>query len=312
MPSEHFAQLAALFSAGVGMLLAAAANLVLLRARRGWRAAVTAAVFAAVVGGTWALVGVWRPALGALGLMTVGGVGCLLVGSVAAAGARVAPVVRRPEVRWALLAVVGLGVALGSVIGYEVEESAAVDEDMAELSNLASPPPNRVPCGVRATTDRGTIVPLMEATDPRPDDRLQTIESRVLRTNRHLTQVIQRGPADDRSNCHGWVFTAGRYWVGGALVDQILAENDYRLAAEPAPGDLAVYRTGEAVAHTAVVRYVTAGLPVMVEGKWGCIGVYLHPVDHSIYGTQVTYYRSPRPGHLLTGVGGPSPDAPPR
>ena len=71
---------------------------------------------------------------------------------------------------------------------------------------------------------------------------------------------------------------------------------------DPRPGDLVVYRLGGAVAHTAVVRYVTGGMPVLVEGKWGWAGVFLHPVDKSAYGGSFGYYRSARAGHSLAGI----------
>ena len=64
-----------------------------------------------------------------------------------------------------------------------------------------------------------------------------------------------------------------------------------------------VYRRGRSFAHVGIVRYRTAGLPVMVEGKWGFGGVYLHPVERAVYGTAFGYCRSPRRGQLLNGLG---------
>jgi hypothetical protein len=55
------------------------------------------------------------------------------------------------------------------------------------------------------------------------------------------------------------------------------------------------------------VRYVTEGQPILVEGKWGALGVLLHPVEKSMYGSEYTFYRSGRAGHLLVGVGGRAP-----
>ena len=82
----------------------------------------------------------------------------------------------------------------------------------------------------------------------------------------------------------------------------ILADNGYTPVTDPRPGDLAVYRQNGTVAHTAVVRYVTPGMPVLVEGKWGVAGVYLHPVDASPYGSEFTFYRVDRPTHVLAGL----------
>jgi hypothetical protein len=63
---------------------------------------------------------------------------------------------------------------------------------------------------------------------------------------------------------------------------------------------------GGQIAHTAVVRYVTEGQPVIVEGKWGPFGVFLHAADRSIYGTDYTFHRSPRHGHILAGLARPA------
>jgi hypothetical protein len=51
---------------------------------------------------------------------------------------------------------------------------------------------------------------------------------------------------------------------------------------------------------------VAEGQPVLVESKWGNLGVFLHPADKTPYGTEFTFYRSARSGHLLVGVGGPT------
>ena len=72
------------------------------------------------------------------------------------------------------------------------------------------------------------------------------------------------------------------------------------------PGDVVVYRDDQdEITHTAVVRAVCDDGAVLVEGKWGWMGVFLHPVDKSVYGTSYTFYRSPRPGHLLAGLPAP-------
>ena len=62
----------------------------------------------------------------------------------------------------------------------------------------------------------------------------------------------------------------------------------------------------------ALVRYVADGMPPLVESKWAWMGVFLHPVDKSAYGTDFAYYRSPRSGHVLSGLQTPSegPTAP--
>jgi hypothetical protein len=75
---------------------------------------------------------------------------------------------------------------------------------------------------------------------------------------------------------------------------------------DPRPGDLAIYRDSKEISHTGIVRAIVNGMPPLVEGKWGWMGVFLHPVGDSIYGGKYTYYRSPREGHLLAGLEGAS------
>ena len=78
----------------------------------------------------------------------------------------------------------------------------------------------------------------------------------------------------------------------------ILADNGYQEVSPPAPGDLIVYRERRGqVDHTAVVRFV--GDLVLVEGKWNCLGRYVHRPEQYPYGQTFAYYRSARRGHLL-------------
>ena len=41
--------------------------------------------------------------------------------------------------------------------------------------------------------------------------------------------LIRSEKPDMTTNCHGWVFGAGRYWINGEQVEHILAENDYQV-----------------------------------------------------------------------------------
>ena len=63
------------------------------------------------------------------------------------------------------------------------------------------------------------------------------------------------------------------------------------------------------VSHTALVRAVCEDGTVLVEGKWGWMGVYLHPVQSSCYGQKFDYYRTARGSHVLT-VRSDSPTSP--
>jgi hypothetical protein len=104
-------------------------------------------------------------------------------------------------------------------------------------------------------------------------------------------------------NCHGYVFTAGRYFIANEDVDTILHDNDYASVKLPRLGDLVVYRDQrDNVVHTGIVRG-RRGAMVLVESKFGRLGCFLHPLDIDCYRfATAQFYRSPRGGHLLRGV----------
>lgn len=290
-----FTILAAAFAAGVGMLLGSAAILLLGHFHPTLRVAAAAVACAAAGSAAWVVAGSDRA-----GLIGAGAAAAMLLVAAVAPGL-VAALTRRPVVRWGGLAAAGLTVAVGAVAWYEFETDAAADRASQDLAGLCDRPATH-PAAARAVTDHGTAVAVMEATDPRAQAEAVAREGRFLDTTTLRNKLIRRQPADDRSNCHGWVFTGGRFWVGGSEVEHILTENGYAAVAAPQPGDLAVYRTDGEVVHTAIVRYVTPGMPVLVEGKWGATGVYLHDVDGSVYGTGYTYYRADRATHVLAGL----------
>src|SRR5262249_2486744 len=160
----------------------------------------------------------------------------------------------------------------------------------SEIEALTGPPPSVPSRAVRGNTDRGTVIPLREVTAARPPAVVEGNEERAFHNQWYTNQLIHRGPADERTNCHGWVFTGGRFWVPGDAVGLILSENGYQQVSDPQPGDLAVFHNSSGqFTHTAVVRYIAEGMPVLIEGKWGRGSVYLHPVDHSIYGKEFVY-----------------------
>lgn len=304
MTSDHFGQLTALLVAGAGMLAVGGLNLLLRRQAVAVRALATVFVCGIAVTGVWAVGSDINVVRDASVILAVGTGACLLAQSriVASAGTAMVSTVRRPAVGGGVLAVAGFATVIGSLVRYELQDQAEIDRSMVEMEMMSAPPPAMSPNTTVARTDHGTPVVLQEATVLRPDAELGTIEQLMLRKESVRDTVIRTHAADDRSNCHGWVFAGGRFWVLGNAVDQILAENGYQPVTAPRPGDVAIFRAGSTVMHTAVVRYVTVGQPVLVEGKWGCTGVYLHPVDKSLYGTAFTYYRSPRTGHLLAGL----------
>lgn len=116
-------------------------------------------------------------------------------------------------------------------------------------------------------------------------------------------RVLRLGPAQPGCNCHGWVFTGGRYVLGSSDVEMILQGNGYSEVRVPRPGDLVIYRDSAGVLmHSGVVQS-RIGDRVLVESVWVNLGRYLHPVEaYSFYKARWTYYRSLRPGHLLQGI----------
>jgi hypothetical protein len=169
-------------------------------------------------------------------------------------------------------------------------------------------PPNRT---TYARTDRNTPVPLLFMAPREAAIGSETIEQQVLAEMATDYTLIKTAPADAGHNCHGWVFTAGKYFIDGDDVQPILDENGYQPVSSPQAGDLAIYRTDESsfVAHTAVVRIVTEEGVVLLESKWGHMGRYIHPPGKLRFAHPPTYYRSSRQGHLLSGLDSGLPPA---
>lgn len=210
---------------------------------------------------------------------------------------------RKPRVAWATLAVAGLGWLGYELIAYQRADEEELRNNERQILRMTERNPYVVDESRVASTDQGTPIHLLLPNETRSADDLTDYEQQMFQSS-HLDEfVIRRGPADEGSNCHGWVFTGGKYAVGGHEVATILNENGYEMTAEPKAGDLCIYRdAGENIAHTAIVRGVLNEGTVLVEGKWGRCGVFLHPVDHSCYGTNFNYYRSDRKSHVLSAI----------
>lgn len=297
---EHFSQFLTAICAGLGLFLAGAANLALHRRRFTFRAMATVLAIGIALAGAATVqqpgVLVRTAALLALGLVPFVLLGNRrLVSSIAAAMTWAG----RPAVAAALLTIAGIGIAIGSVVICEREDERTSDEMLADLELIQSRVPTVPVEHERVSTDRGTRIVLREPVNTHDIQHLSAVEDRYFRHLQLSDHVIREGQADERSNCHGWVFAGGRYILSGDNVDLILTENQYTKQESPQPGDLAIYRNNGVICHTAIVMYVTAGQPVMVRGKWGNLGVFLHPADKSPYGNDYDFYRSPRNGHIL-------------
>src|SRR5262245_4382874 len=114
--------------------------------------------------------------------------------------------------------------------------------------------------------------------------------------------VKRVGPADPSYNCHGWIFSGGRFWIEQEDVFTILEDNGYQRVSEPQAGDLVLYRDGQGnIIHTGIVR--SSGPTILIESKRGAGSRFLHPLDEDFTPGRVEYYRSTREGHLLRGLG---------
>lgn len=136
-----------------------------------------------------------------------------------------------------------------------------------------------------AVTDRGREVNLCRWT-----------QNEGSRTAAPFQAVSEFSPA----NCHGWVFTAGKYYLGCDDVERILEDNGYELYQSPLPGDLIVYRNASGgITHTGLVQAVYLGGMVVIDSKWGLGGRFIHGPEEQPYGNRYGYYRSARQGHTL-------------
>lgn len=151
-----------------------------------------------------------------------------------------------------------------------------------------------------AITDNGSQLTLFEI-----DLRDRSNETREYLASTTDTpdnaKVIPRAEANINANCHGWVFTAGKYLLKGRSVDLILADNGYTVQGTPEPGDVIVYRNpaGECL-HTGIVSGILLDGTCIIESKWGISGRFLHQAEDQPYGLNYAFYRSPRSGHLVT------------
>lgn len=128
----------------------------------------------------------------------------------------------------------------------------------------------------------------------------EAVESSMLEMERYTHEVIRIEGPNTTSNCHGWVFTGGGFVVPSEQVDTILADNGYVPVERAQSGDVVIYRDDSGrPQHTGLVRYVGDDGMVLVESKWGPLGVFLHNPETQPYGQNYGFWRSPRLGHRL-------------
>jgi hypothetical protein len=312
MSENTFHELVVLFSGGVGLLLLAC--LVLPFAGRWSRRVRTGVTIAVMIASAMIPVAFDSPSLALIAaalIATIAGVVLLACPpNTMRAFHNAAALLRYRATRAGLVGAIGLALVAVGFARFDVEDQKVTDRDDAFLSESLSRPTMQPAVGASATTDAGRSTRILEPDEIRPLDKLESAERRLLSEHRYSERIIRLGPLSDLCNCHGWVFTGGRYWLSEIDVEHILVDNGYQPTSDPRPDDLAIYRDDSgAISHTAVVRAAGDGKPVLVEGKWGWMGVFVHEVADSCWGKNYTYFRSQRHGHLLVGLGG-SPDRP--
>jgi hypothetical protein len=151
--------------------------------------------------------------------------------------------------------------------------------------------------GIRALTDRGRKIELFTFAE---STSASCLENLMLGNDQWSQHVIRVADPSVTCNCHGWVFTGGRFGIASSNVDCILADNGYTVVPDAAEGDLIVYRDGDGqVLHTGLVRLAGADGLLLVESKWGPMGRFVHPPEAQPYSHTFAFYRSRRRGHEL-------------
>lgn len=149
--------------------------------------------------------------------------------------------------------------------------------------------------GPYGETDAGRKIELFRYA---PMNSANEMEELLLAEQALRHEIIRIAGPDGSSNCHGWVYTGGRFGVLSESVEMVLADNGYQPVSEPTEGDLVVFRNhlGK-ITHSAVVFHGGTNEMMLIVGKWGPLGVYIHRPESQPFGRDVTYYRSPRVGH---------------
>jgi hypothetical protein len=208
-----------------------------------------------------------------------------------------------PRFQALLLLSTSLTVGFGWALWLENPPSHSADGSLSLGGAAVSGPPlRRLP--VVASTDQGYQIPLYEPV--RPEDASPAEPSVNMTHGPYALRLITSTRESGACNCHGWVFTGGRFWLLGRDLDRILADNGYVTVTDPAAGDVILFRNANGdPLHSGIVRGRTGAGQVLVESKWGRMGCFIHTPEDPPYAAEWKFYRSPRKGHCLSG-----PDTP--
>lgn len=151
-------------------------------------------------------------------------------------------------------------------------------------------------------TDSGRVISLHRydvASDNGDDQKRSLLNQDVSAADGYRFDVIRLEEPQTMSNCHGFVFADNRFALDGNDVDRILCDNGYQQVDQPQTGDVVVYRSvDQEVIHSGIVRGI--GRVILVESKWGPLGVYIHRADFSPYGEDYGFFHAGRDSHSIT------------
>jgi hypothetical protein len=202
--------------------------------------------------------------------------------------------VRHP-IAWAALVILGVVTGLAGVRFQQTLANASAHEKGLGIPIPGSRTEVEYLVGV---TDRGTRIAVYEW-DAVDDEYRSFVETAEAMYDKIFPSLL-REHSTDNTNCHGWVFTQGRYLLFGDEVELILRENGYQQVTEPRPDDVIIYRNGYgSILHSGIVRTLLDKQSVLVESKWGISARYLHLANDSPYGINFGFYRSQRRDHLI-------------
>src|SRR5262245_11393273 len=192
-------------------------------------------------------------------------------------------------------------VAWGLVLGVSLIASRYLAAHVLHSLDRQQPPPQSVDLEdlpirfTEALTDKGRAIGLFHFKIHSAAAEIQ----QFIDTHEDRSQIIRLQEPNSAANCHGWVFTGGAFGIRDPEIASILSDNDYVEVSDPREGDLAIYTSDHGITHSGLVRMADKHAPVLIESKWGPLGVYLHTIDKQPFPGACKFYRSSRSDHLL-------------
>lgn len=175
--------------------------------------------------------------------------------------------------------------ALGVLIAERRFEGAFVNKTTS--ASIETPVGLKASLDEALLTDRGRLVTVYRVSQASREASADEIR-------RQYDSLANVSTGSLHCNCHGWVFTQGRYIIDSDGAETILADNGYFIVEKPQVGDVIVYRDQDRrIVHTGLVRAVDQGA-VWIESKWGVGRRFVHHPADQAYSEQFVYYRTER------------------